>query len=163
MLGSGNQSPITVEAVLSWPVLKEEYGPCLDIRDLMANPDNSCDDTSSPLAFGTLAASSLIDFELESCSHLVNNFFRYVHIKNPVLDEDEIRSWVREISLNGVGWDARSCLVVSFPHLSCVFTTPFNSLLVNRLCIRRNFRSIFCRGSRKPSRNFQALSRPSCS
>ena len=117
LLSSANQSFITVEAVLCWPVLKGEYKPYLDIRDLIANSDNPCADTSSSPSFGTLAASSLTDIELESCLHLVDNFFRYVHIKNPVLDEVEVRGWVRQIALNGVGWDARSCLVVGFSHI----------------------------------------------
>lgn len=59
--------------------------------------------------------SSLIAFELGSCSRLLDNFFSRVHIKNPVLDEHEVRRWAREISFNGIGWDARSCLVVSLP------------------------------------------------
>jgi hypothetical protein len=53
--------------------------------------------------------------ELESCSRLLDNFFSRVHIKNPVLDEKEIRQWAREISFNGIGWDGHSCLVVSSP------------------------------------------------
>jgi hypothetical protein len=56
---------------------------------------------------------ALMSFEIESCSKLLDNFFTRIHIKNPVLDEKEIREWTKEISFNGVGWDARSCLVVS--------------------------------------------------
>lgn len=53
--------------------------------------------------------------ELESCSKLLDNFFSRIHIKNPILDEKEIRQGAREISFNGIGWDGRSCLVVSGP------------------------------------------------
>lgn len=54
-----------------------------------------------------------VSVELESCSNLLDNFFNRIHIKNPVLDEQEIRQWAREISFHGIGWDGRSCLVVS--------------------------------------------------
>lgn len=50
--------------------------------------------------------------ELESCSRLLNCFFTRIHIKNPILDEAEVRAWARDIAFHGIGWDARSCLVV---------------------------------------------------
>ena len=65
----------------------------------------------SPQSWGKGLAGT--NFELDSCSKLLDYFFTRIHIKNPVLDEKEIRQWTRDISFNGIGWDARSCLVVS--------------------------------------------------
>ena len=65
---------------------------------------------------------SRMSAELGSCSHLLDNFFDRIHIKNPILDEKEVRQWAREISFNGIGWEGRSCLVVSehtFHQLHC--------------------------------------------
>ena len=77
----------------------------------MTNPSSGNLDHLSPQSSGK--SQNLMGVELESCSNLLDKFFGSVHIKNPVLDKKEIRQWGREISLNGIGWDSRSCLVVS--------------------------------------------------
>jgi hypothetical protein len=109
----------TVEGVLAWPIFQEQYRSCLNIRDLMQAPHAATGmEHLSPQSMGK--GPSLMMFELDSCSTHLDHFFSRVHIKNPVLNEQEIRRWAREISFNGIGWDARSCLVVSlFPPFSC--------------------------------------------
>jgi hypothetical protein len=101
----------TVESVLSWPVFQEKYRYCLNLRDLMSASGSGYSEYLSPQSSGKGPA--WMNFELESCSKLLDNFFNRIHIKNPVLDEKEIREWTKEISFNGIEWDARSCLVVS--------------------------------------------------
>lgn len=51
---------------------------------------------------------------------LSNRFLEFVHIKNPVLDLDEYREWVKMAVDQGPGWDGPTCLVVSplFTYLS---------------------------------------------
>jgi hypothetical protein len=44
---------------------------------------------------------------------LTNRFLALVHIKNPVLDLDEYREWVKIAVDQGPGWDGPTCLVVS--------------------------------------------------
>ena len=61
-------------------------------------------------------ATALGELEIESCSRLLEVFFKHVHIKNPVLDEKLVRQWTRDVCLNGIAWNARSCLVVSFVY-----------------------------------------------
>lgn len=107
-----NPSFFTVESVLRWPIFEGQYGSCLNLRDLMTNPTSGGFEYLSPQSSGK--GQSRMSVEVESCSRLVDNFFSRVHIKNPVLDEKEIRQWAREISFNGIGWDGRSCLVVSW-------------------------------------------------
>lgn len=101
----------TVETVLSWPIFEGQYKSSLNLRDLMTSPSSRNLDYLSPQSPGK--SQSLMGVELESCSKLLDNFFSRIHIKNPILDEKEIRQWAREISFNGIGWDSRSCLVVS--------------------------------------------------
>jgi hypothetical protein len=101
----------TVESVLSWPIFEGQYTLSLNLRDLMTSPGSGNLDYLSPQSSGK--SQSPMGVELESCSKLLDNFFSRIHIKNPILDEKEIRQWAREISFNGIGWDSRSCLVVS--------------------------------------------------
>jgi hypothetical protein len=101
----------TVESVLSWPIFEGQYNSSLNLRDLMTSPSSGDLDYLSPQSSGK--SHPPMGVELESCSKLLDNFFSRIHIKNPILDEKEIRQWAREISFNGIGWDSRSCLVVS--------------------------------------------------
>jgi hypothetical protein len=101
----------TVESVLSWPIFEGQYNSSLNLRDLMTSPSSGDLDYLSPQSSGK--SHPPMGVELESCSNLLDNFFSRIHIKNPILDEKEIRQWAREISFNGIGWDSRSCLVVS--------------------------------------------------
>ncbi|KAF7158731.1 hypothetical protein CNMCM5623_003895 [Aspergillus felis] len=39
-------------------------------------------------------------------------FFRNVHVLNPVLAEQQIRAQLTNLLLNGIGWDAASCLLL---------------------------------------------------
>jgi hypothetical protein len=106
-----NPRYFTVESVLSWPIFERQFASHLDLRQLMTNPSSGNLDHLSPHSSGK--SQNLMGVELESCSNLLDKFFGRIHIKNPILDEKEIRQWAREISLNGIGWDSRSCLVVS--------------------------------------------------
>ena len=106
-----NPQFFTVESVLSWPIFERQFDSSLNLRELMTNPDSGNLDHLSPQSSGK--NQNLVGVELESCSNLLDKFFGRIHIKNPILDEKEIRQWAREISFNGIGWDSRSCLVVS--------------------------------------------------
>jgi hypothetical protein len=104
----------TVENVLSWPVFRGKYEACLGLRGLMT--EVGILNNLSPQSIGAGKGSNLANLELDSYTRLLDNFFTRIHIKNPVLDEKQVRRWTREIAFNGIGWDARSCLVVC--HIS---------------------------------------------
>lgn len=55
------------------------------------------------------------DFEPGAEEHLLQRFLDTVFIYNPVLEESDLHQYIREIQFNGLGWDARSCLLVSIP------------------------------------------------
>lgn len=45
---------------------------------------------------------------------LLQRFFRYVHIYNPILEVEKVQDYARNLAFNGLAWDNKSCLLVSF-------------------------------------------------
>jgi hypothetical protein len=125
-----NPQFFTVESVLSWPIFEGQFNSLPKLRDLMTNPSSGNLDHLSPQSSGK--TQHLIGVELESCSNLLDMFFGRVHIKNPILEEKEVRQWSKEISFNGIGWDSRSCLVVS--GLSQIIWSFLGNRLTGRSC-----------------------------
>lgn len=74
------------------------------------------------------AHSNVVDADLDgpTCKRLLDAFFLYVHVKNPILQEDETRRLVREISMTGLGWGPQSCLILLICALGAT-ATPFGS------------------------------------
>jgi hypothetical protein len=92
---------VNVEAILQWPVFEtiEQHYHWSPVEE---ENDHS-------------ALSVSVDFDLQSSSHLIDRFFEDVHIFNPVLEESQIKEFMRNIQMNGIGWDSQSCLLVNFP------------------------------------------------
>lgn len=96
---------INIEEVLKWPVFdNHEFDP----RLYLLSPSD--ENTIQP------SLQSSVDLDLRVADHLVRSFFDNVHIFNPTLKENDINEYVRSVQLNGIGWDAMSCLLVSFPY-----------------------------------------------
>lgn len=107
----GNVAIINVEKILSWPIFHHQFDAHLKLKPLLEGSLSAPDRLSLQSVDRTKAAGEL---EIESCSGLLDVFFKHVHIKNPVLDEKLIRQWVRDVCLNGISWSAQSCLVVGY-------------------------------------------------
>lgn len=97
------------EVILNWPVWKA--------ADLHPSSQDSppaifpgIDSVSRPLLVS--------DVDVQDASRLLGIFLSIYHIFNPVLDIPTIEEHVKSTSLNGFGWDAGSCLVVSPPSSS---------------------------------------------
>lgn len=56
--------------------------------------------------------SSFVDLEASSANALVDRFFQYTHVKNPILDELSTRQLVSRLVLHGVDWSVQSCLAL---------------------------------------------------
>jgi hypothetical protein len=94
---------VSIEAVLQWPPFAEYGFPASLHRP---------EDISSP---GNSSAGWVpMDVDLPPAETALRGFFDHVHIFNPVLEEEDVRSYIRRVRLDGIGWDAVSCLVVSF-------------------------------------------------
>ncbi|PHH86805.1 hypothetical protein CDD83_9731 [Cordyceps sp. RAO-2017] len=62
--------------------------------------------------------------ELEQAGHLLDSFFSYVHVKNPVLDEAATRNLVYSETMNGINGSPASCLCLLIFALGAL-ASPF--------------------------------------
>ena len=99
----GNFLPENLDAVLKWPVFQHLTLP------VVSTPSHC-----SPASLGSSTQAPSISDELHpaACNQWLNDFFRHVNCKNPILDEQSTRRLVRQVCQEGVGWDAESCLVL---------------------------------------------------
>lgn len=97
---------INIEEVLKWPVFEDHN---FDPRLYQLSPSD--EKTIQP------DLKIAVDLDLRVADHLVRSFFDNVHIFNPTLKEEDINEYVRSVQLNGIGWDAMSCLLVSSSDL----------------------------------------------
>jgi hypothetical protein len=91
--------------VLCWPVFNNhDFEKRTDLRYLLQiqNSDTAPSSLSIPS-----------DFETNGSRTLLKAFFENVHIYNPVLEIAKVEGYARDAQLNGLGWDAQSCLLVS--------------------------------------------------
>ncbi|TVY45305.1 putative beta-glucosidase I, partial [Lachnellula occidentalis] len=61
-----------------------------------------------------------IGVQEEEIAGLVEDFLTFVHIKNPILHPDTLRSYARKVAENGPQWDSKSCLVYLTCALGCL-------------------------------------------
>lgn len=109
--------PERVEHVLQWPGFSDGQLPL--------EPPSAASPSSvtTPLpSFGSLA--ELAELEPARLNHLLDDFFMYVHCKNPILDELSTRRLVRRAFLDGIDWSPASCLSLIICALGCV-SGPF--------------------------------------
>jgi hypothetical protein len=93
---------ITLETVLEWPVFDDcEFPRHFHLLDSLDK------DTHRK------GAQISVDLDLQQTDRLLRAFLDDVHIFNPTLEEEEVREYVNVVRLNGIGWDAKSCLLVT--------------------------------------------------
>jgi hypothetical protein len=66
------------------------------------------------------------DLDGPTCRKLLDNFLNYVHIKNPILQEEALRRLVHGQSMRGLDWSSSSCLTLLICALGAI-STPFGS------------------------------------
>ncbi|KAH7010487.1 hypothetical protein EDB80DRAFT_714940 [Ilyonectria destructans] len=95
--------PENLDAVLKWAVFQR-----------LAPSSKVGSTATSPIWRGILGRIPVTGDELDpaSCNEWLDNFFNEVHIKNPILDEENTRRLVRKVCLDGAGWDSSSCLAL---------------------------------------------------
>ncbi|KAJ5915452.1 hypothetical protein N7466_011385 [Penicillium verhagenii] len=100
---SSNTSP---DNVLIWPIFLGNYAAkCL--QDALFS-------LSSSGPYGNQSSKKLakFPFQEDKVSHLMERFFQLVHIKNPILDPEELQEYSRIVIEDGLSWDEGSCLVL---------------------------------------------------
>jgi hypothetical protein len=96
---------INIESVLSWTVFDDQgIDQRLDLKSLLHADNESADPPRMSVA---------PDFELYEADQLFQQFLENVHIFNPILEEAKVMEYIRDARFNGIGWDAKSCLLVS--------------------------------------------------
>lgn len=109
--------PGTVDDTLLWPCFRDLLTPAQKYSGI--SPGRSMPSVESPVSvLGGL------DLEPIRVKDLLNNFFRYVHVKNPIFDERATRQVVQSTILNGVDWSPESCLSLLICALGSI-ATPF--------------------------------------
>uniref|UniRef100_A0A093V1K4 Oleate-activated transcription factor 1 n=1 Tax=Talaromyces marneffei PM1 TaxID=1077442 RepID=A0A093V1K4_TALMA len=127
-------STVTIETVLAWDVFQGRFDPQLDIKSVLKNYEMPPSPMSSPVGEAIPLINSL---ELGSCNRLLDSFLSRVHIANPILDVELIRSYVNHACLHGIGWDAQSCLVLLVCALGSI-TEAFHDLHPHTSLMARN-------------------------
>jgi hypothetical protein len=72
----------------------------------------------------TTPMSSHEELEPQRTKTLLDNFFNYVHVKNPVLDEQRTRQTVSRVCMHGIDWSPEACLTLLVCALGTI-ATPF--------------------------------------
>lgn len=108
--------PVRVDFILQWKIFNSHGSTETPYRQL---PDA----ISTPSA-GSAALASLVDMESHHLYRLLDNFFLFIHCKNPILDEASTRRMVGNAFLNGIDWSPASCLAMIICALGCL-ATPF--------------------------------------
>ncbi|KAH8690338.1 hypothetical protein BGW36DRAFT_307812 [Talaromyces proteolyticus] len=105
---------INLDTVLQWPPFEDcDCSSRLVPISPIADKNAYSDPKTLPLS---------VDIDLPTSEILLQSFFGNVHIFNPILEEEAIREHVK--TLNGIGWDAMSCLLLLiYAHGS--ISTPF--------------------------------------
>ena len=124
----GKRPLVSIEAVLQWPPFADYGFPSCLYRASQTEEGESIADLSS----GRVP----VDVDLPGAESSLRNFFDNVHIFNPVLEEEDVREYMKTVRFDGIGWDAVSCLVVThaFPTIRSFFwLTRLASYLRTRL------------------------------
>lgn len=96
---------INCEAVLRWPIFQ---GFVPDIQSFVLDFDHDRFNIQDESRNGTINGG----VREEEFNTLSKKFLAYVHIKNPILDTAEFKTYVRDVAEHGIRWDGPSCLVV---------------------------------------------------
>lgn len=106
------------EEVMSWHVFQTMRGEAAE-NDGVLHVDHVTAAASSPAS--VLGA---LDMEPRRVNDLLDSFFSYAHVKNPILDETATRKMVSTTIMNGIDWSAESCLSLLIFALGSI-ATPF--------------------------------------
>ncbi|KAJ9150390.1 Glucan-beta-glucosidase [Pleurostoma richardsiae] len=121
--GLSSVLPERPEDVLAWPVFANaDSGRTQMKRDVMQL--SSQGDPAVPGAPSPTDLASLLEDMPQRAGTLIENFFCYVHVKNPILDEAATRRLISTTIVEGVDWSPASCLTLLVCALGSI-ASPF--------------------------------------
>jgi hypothetical protein len=111
---AGRTSQVS-EDILAWPIFENRFDRSLT-ESLMFDRHQRCNkEDISPTVIADAVRTAIPGRGIreEDVPFLINKFLVNVHIKNPIVDSDDIKRKGRMTAEHGFGWNASSCLVVS--------------------------------------------------
>ncbi|KAL5866511.1 hypothetical protein ACKVWC_010402 [Pyricularia oryzae] len=132
-LAKGNFLWASCEAILRWPALRDLLLPEEQtIQSFVLDSDLDFDEVFLPKTdraqppLPKFQSPSDPDSRRRNISEveivpLVDKFLMEVHVRNPILDEEELRRHARDVAENGMGWDGKTCLVLIACALACLW------------------------------------------
>lgn len=119
--------PPSPECIMKWDILSDLNQRTNETG--VSEPEPATTPSQYPLQFPLSPKTDLAtELNLQRVNHLLDNFFNYAHVKNPVLDEPAARRMVQSVILNGIDWSAESCLTLLICALGCI-ARPFGPTL----------------------------------
>lgn len=118
--------PCSADAILNWTSLK-----ALGAQHQVNGPAFPCTNRTVAQTTTSPPLSVLDEFEPDRIRALLDNFFSYVHVKNPVLDEQKTRRTVNRVCLHGIDWSPDACLSLLVCALGTI-ATPLDGGYVQR-------------------------------
>ncbi|WYZ36819.1 hypothetical protein EsH8_II_000325 [Colletotrichum jinshuiense] len=110
--------PPRPEHIMSWDIFRR-LGTSIDIDDITLHVDHASIAANSPVS-----VLGVLDMEPQRINDILDSFFGYVHVKNPILDETVTRKMVLNTVMNGIDWSPESCLSLLICALGSL-ATPF--------------------------------------
>lgn len=105
----------TVEHILRWPVFGNQFDNHDGLVQLLRRS-----------AQWKPAKSANFDLDTDTCKQLLQRCLEHVLSKNPVLEEQFLRQTLNNVCINGIGWDAESCLALLVCALGSIASPDAN-------------------------------------
>ncbi|KAF1918384.1 hypothetical protein BDU57DRAFT_435210, partial [Ampelomyces quisqualis] len=110
-------SPCPINDILEWDLLKTLCGQ----QQINAHAF-PCTVSGAMHMTSTSPMSGHDELEPHRMRILLDNFFNYVYVKNPVLDEPRTRQIVSRVCLHGIDWSPEACLALLVCALGTIAT-----------------------------------------
>ncbi|RDW75745.1 hypothetical protein BP5796_06566 [Coleophoma crateriformis] len=94
---------VRLEEVLQWDPLQTQ------LSSFVCPPETHQDHS---VRFSNGQEYSSEELDLVSCDEMLMCFWKSVHSKNPILVQEDLRQRMSNVCMNGIRWDAESCLVL---------------------------------------------------
>lgn len=118
----------TIEEMLSWPILEYQGNISIGLDALMDSSDEEEEsgETNNSRSVKKCSlrkwkgqkhlkrAKQSLDDDV-MVRELIENFLKYAHTMNPILEPALLRMHAANMVENGLGWDGETCQVVSLP------------------------------------------------
>ncbi|KAL1889862.1 Zcf27p [Sporothrix stenoceras] len=111
--------PERLEDILAWPIFSVNnndvpwgIAATLSLQMQDSTPGTSVADATTISTPPPTSLATLLEDMPQLVNSLVDNFFNYVHVKNPILDEATTSRLITATTIEGIDWSLKSCLTL---------------------------------------------------